>query len=90
MDRYNEVIDAAEVADKTALNNAIKQLELRIKSEAIKIRDKYISVPTTTNFAVMYLPTESLYAEVLRINGLAELCQNKYGLTSPTPKDVGF
>ena len=88
MDRYNEVIDAAEVADKTALNNAIKQLELRIKSEAIKIRDKYISVPTTTNFAVMYLPTESLYAEVLRINGLAELCQNKYGIIIAGPTTI--
>lgn len=88
MDRYNEVVDAAEEADKAKLNTAIKQLEMRVKSEAMKIRDKYISVPKTTNFAVMYLPTESLYAEVLRINGLAEQCQNQYGIIIAGPTTI--
>ena len=88
LDRYNEVVDASEAADKQQLTFAIKQLETRVKEEARKIRDKYISVPKTTNFAVMYLPTESLYAEVLRINGLAETCQNQYGIIIAGPTTI--
>lgn len=88
LDRYNEVIDASEAADKQQLSAAIKQLEMRVKEEARKIRDKYISVPKTTNFAVMYLPTESLYAEALRINGLAETCQNQYGIIIAGPTTI--
>ena len=88
LDRYNEVVDASESADKQKLSAALKQLEIRVKDEARKIRDKYISVPQTTNFAVMYLPTESLYAEVLRINGLAEQCQNQYGIIIAGPTTI--
>ncbi len=88
MDRYNDVVDASENGDRTALTAALKQLELRVKSEAMKIRDKYISVPKTTNFAILYLPTESLYAEVLRINGLAEQCQNQYGIIIAGPTTI--
>ena len=88
LDRYNEVVDASESADKQKLSTALKQLEIRVKDEARKIRDKYISVPQTTNFAVMYLPTESLYAEVLRINGLAEQCQNQYGIIIAGPTTI--
>lgn len=88
LDRYNDVINASESGDKQQLLAAIKQLEIRVKEEARKIRDKYIAVPVTTNFAVMYLPTESLYAEVLRINGLAELCQNQYGVIIAGPTTI--
>lgn len=88
LDRYNDVILASESGDKQQLTSAIKQLELRVKEEARKIRDKYISVPITTNFAVMYLPTESLYAEVLRINGLAESCQTQYSIIIAGPTTI--
>lgn len=88
LDRYNDVINASETGDKQQLQTAIKQLEVRVKEEARKIRDKYISVPKTTNFAVMYLPTESLYAEVLRINGLSEFCQTQYSIIIAGPTTI--
>lgn len=74
-DIYSHIIDASEAGDPAAVKAAVKELEIRIKSEARTIRDKYISVPKTTDFAIMFLPTESLYAEVLRIPGLSEWCQ---------------
>ena len=49
----------------------MKKVKLRVEGEARSIRDKYISPPKTTNFAILFLPTEGLYAEVLRIPGLA-------------------
>lgn len=75
-DIYNHIVDASESGDKEALNTAISQLKTRILDEARTIRDKYIAPPQTTNYAIMFLPTEGLYAEVLRIDGLVEKCQN--------------
>lgn len=76
-DIYDRIVAASENADADALKAAAKELAQRIKTEALTIRDKYIDPPNTTDFAVMFLPTESLYAEVLRIPGLMEECQNK-------------
>ncbi len=61
-------------------------MEQRIKSEARTIRDKYIDPPNTTDFAILFLPTEGLYAEVIRIAGLTEWCQNecKIVISGPT------
>lgn len=75
-DIYNHIVDASEAGDQDALNAAISQLKTRILDEARTIRDKYIAPPQTTNYAIMFLPTEGLYAEVLRIDGLVEKCQN--------------
>lgn len=75
-DIYNHIVDASESGDKEALNTAISQLKTRILDEARTIRDKYIAPPQTTNYAIMFLPTEGLYAEVLRIDGLVEKCQS--------------
>lgn len=88
MDVYMAIVSASEEGDPAAVQRATKQLEIRIKEEARKIRDKYISVPVTTNFAVMYLATESLYAEALRINGLAEFVQNNYGIIIAGPTTI--
>jgi DNA recombination protein RmuC len=55
----------------------VRQLETRIRLEARSIRDKYVSPPATTDFAILYLPTEGLYAEVLRRPGLAEWMQRE-------------
>lgn len=88
MDVYMAIVSASEEGDPAAVQRATKQLEIRIKDEARKIRDKYISVPTTTNFAVMYLATESLYAEALRIDGLAEFVQNNYGIVIAGPTTI--
>ena len=57
------------------VQTARAELRLRILAEARTIRDKYINPPVTTNYAIMFLPTEGLYAEVLRIDGLTEKCQ---------------
>lgn len=76
-DIYGKVLEAAENADTMALKLAITELKTRIKKEALTIRDKYISPPNTTDFAIMFLPTEGLYSEVLRIDGLVEECQEK-------------
>lgn len=76
-DIYAKVLEAAENADTVALKLAITELKTRIKKEALTIRDKYISPPNTTDFAIMFLPTEGLYSEVLRIDGLVEECQEK-------------
>ena len=74
-DTYSNVLEAAENADAVALKAAIGELKIRIKKEAMTIRDKYIAPPHTTDFAIMFLPTEGLYSEVLRIDGLVEECQ---------------
>ncbi len=74
-DLYNRIADAAEQGDAEALSAGIGQLKGRILDEARTIRDKYLAPPRTTNYAIMFLPTEGLYAEVLRIDGLAEKCQ---------------
>lgn len=76
-DIYGKVLEAAENADAVALKAAIGELKIRIKKEAMTIRDKYIAPPHTTDFAIMFLPTEGLYSEVLRIDGLVEECQEK-------------
>jgi DNA recombination protein RmuC len=72
---YQRLIEAHERADLEALEESAKQLEARIKTQAKSIRDKYIEPPATTDFAVLFLPTEGLYAEVLRRPGLAEAIQ---------------
>lgn len=85
-DIYNKIVNASEAGDIIAIQAATKELEQRIKTEARTIRDKYIDPPNTTDFAIMFLPTESLYAEVLRINGLSEWCQTncKVVISGPT------
>lgn len=85
-DIYNKIVDASEAGDSDALKTASKELEQRIKTEARTIRDKYLNPPHTTDFAIMFLPTEGLYSEVLRIPGLVEWCQNecKIVISGPT------
>ena len=61
---------------------------MTIKAEAKKIRDKYIDPPHTTDFAIMYLPTEGLFAEVLRRPGLFELLQREYRITPSGPTHI--
>ena len=75
---YIRLCDAAERADKAGVDEATKALEHRIKNEAASIARLYIDVPNTTDFAILFLPTEGLYAEILRRPGLTEELQNKY------------
>lgn len=74
-DIYNRIIEASEAGDVQRLTAATGELKGRILEEARTIRDKYINPPLTTGYAVMFLPTEGLYAEVLRIDDLTERCQ---------------
>lgn len=75
---YVRLCDAAEKADKEATEAAAKALERTLRNEAKTIAELYIEVPKTTDFAILFLPTEGLYAEVLRRPGLMEDLQNKY------------
>ena len=75
---YQRLLAARENADAAAAEAALKQLEKRFKSEAADINSKYICPPYSTDFAVMYLPTEGLFAEAVNITGLLEELQRKY------------
>jgi DNA recombination protein RmuC len=86
LEDYQRLSEAADRADADAVDLAGRQLEARIKACARDIRDKYIAPPSTTDFAILYLPTEGLYAEVLRRPGLAEQLQRecRVNLAGPT------
>jgi DNA recombination protein RmuC len=84
-DIYGKVLETAENADVENLKAAIQELKMRIRKEAMTIRDKYVAPPHTTDFAIMFLPTEGLYSEVLRIDGLVEECQQKYKIVIAGP-----
>ncbi|OYW72438.1 MAG: hypothetical protein B7Z37_24805 [Verrucomicrobia bacterium 12-59-8] len=72
---YERIVDASERGDVLAVEQAAKDLENRVRSQARDIRDKYIAPPHTTDFGLLYLPTEGLYAEVLRRPGLVDSIQ---------------
>ena len=82
---WERLEEAAKVGDTQAMDSARKALEVRIKGEAKKIADKYIYPPVTTNFAFMYLPTEGLFLEFLRIPGLVDELQEKYRVSVAGP-----
>ena len=86
---YERILTASEAGDVAALNKAGADLEHRIREEAKRIHDKYIEVPTTTDFGVMFLPTESLYAEVMRRPGLSAEVQKKYKIAITGPSTLG-
>lgn len=83
---YQRLVDAQERADVAGVEAAGKALETRLKDEARTIREKYIEPPHTTDFAILYLPTEGLYAEALRRPGLAESLQRdqRVSMAGPT------
>ncbi len=74
---YQRLVDAQEKADADLAELAAKQLESRIKQCAWEISEKYISPPNTTDFGILFLPTEGLFAEVIRRTGLAEYVQRE-------------
>ncbi|MGC1547068.1 MAG: DNA recombination protein RmuC [Rhodanobacter sp.] len=82
---YQRLLDAQEAADVEAAAAAGRALELRVREEAKRITSKYIAPPHTTDFAVLFLPTEGLYAEVIRRPGLFEMLQREYRVTVAGP-----
>lgn len=75
---YTKIIDAENLGNTNEIISLQKALEKRIKEEAKKIHDKYIAVPLTTDFAIMYLPLEGLYCEAIKKTGLIEQLQRDY------------
>ena len=82
---YERLLDAQQRADALGAEAAGKALEGRIRLEAKSIAEKYIEPPYTTDFAILFLPTEGLYAEVLRRPGLMEALQRDYRITLAGP-----
>jgi len=84
-DDYERLIEAHERADAPAVELAGKALEARIRTEAKSIADNYLCAPHTTDFAILFLPVESLYAEVLRRPGLMDAVQRQHRVTLAGP-----
>lgn len=78
MESYSRLVDAQDNADAVGAESALKELEQRIKQCANDISKKYISPPNTTDFAILYLPTEGLFAEVTKRANLVDLVQRDY------------
>lgn len=86
--RFNEAMEHLENYSKSELENLSKQFESSVKRNARDIREKYINPPITTDFAIMFVPTESLYAEILRRPGLFEFLQKEYKITVVGPTNL--
>lgn len=88
LEDYQRLVAAQEKGSSTDADIAHKALVARIKLEAKSIKEKYINPPATTDFAVLYVPTEGLYAEVLRTPGLFETLQQSYRVTVAGPTTI--
>ena len=84
LDAYNELNEAYESADNDRINQAKSTFVSRVKKFADDIHKKYVSPPDTTEFAIMFLPTEGLYAEAVRL-GMVEILQEKYKISIAGP-----
>lgn len=82
---YQRILDASELGDAAQVEQAGKQLELRVRTQAREILTKYVEPPATTDFAIMFLPTEGLYAEVLRRPGLFESLRREFRVIATGP-----
>lgn len=88
MEDYQRLVAAQEKGDAVEAEAASKSLVQRIRLEAKSIKEKYILPPSTTDFAVLYVPTEGLYGEVLRAPGLFEQLQSTYRVTVAGPTTI--
>ena len=86
---YLRLVAAQEAADRDGAERAADALEARVRACARDIRDKYVAPPKTTDFAVLFLPAEGLYAEVLRRPGLVEALQREYRVSVAGPTTLG-
>ena len=88
VENYQRLVAAYEQGNKTEILKYQKALALDVKEQAKKISTKYIDPPHTTEFAMMFLPTESLYAEILRIPGLDDEIRQKFHITIASPSTL--
>ncbi|MEO8081671.1 MAG: DNA recombination protein RmuC, partial [Caldimonas sp.] len=84
-DDYERLLDAHERADREGVEASARAIETRLRIEARSIRAKYIAAPHTTDFAILFVPTEGLYAEALRRPGLVEALQRDHRVTLAGP-----
>lgn len=85
VEHYQRLQDAQDSLDKAVIQQASAAFESSIRAEAKKISTKYVSPPHTTDFAILFLPTEGLFAEVARIPGLVEALQNEHRIVVAGP-----
>lgn len=89
LEDYQRLLEAQEAGDAAGADQALRGLEARIKASARDIQSKYLDPPRTTDFGIMFLPTEGLYAEVLRRPGLAEALQRECRVVVTGPTTLG-
>jgi DNA recombination protein RmuC len=87
-EQYERLVEAADLGDAEGVKSAQKELETVVLNEAKTIASKYLSPPQTTDFAVMFLPTEGLYAEVVRRPGLTDKMQREHRVTVAGPSTL--
>ena len=73
LDAYEQVLSAYDTADALQVETAVKQLKARVKTFAKDVQTKYIDPPATTDFAILFIPVEGLYAELVRVGMVEEL-----------------
>lgn len=88
VENYSRLIAAYDEGSKEKIEKYRKALSVDVKEQAKKISTKYVEPPTTTAFAMMFVPTESLYAEILRIPGLSDEIRQKYNISIASPSTL--
>lgn len=88
VENYSRLLAAYDAGKKDEIERCRKALSTDVKEQAKKIYTKYIDPPATTAFAMMFVPTESLYAEILRIPGLSDEVRQKYNITIASPSTL--
>lgn len=88
LEDYERLVECSDIGDKVGMDDAAKRLVSRIRQEAKSISSKYISPPLTTNFAIMYLPIEGLFAEVVKRPGLTDELQRNYRIVVCGPTTI--
>lgn len=88
IENYARLISAYDNGDRTEIEAYRKSLATDVKEQAKKISTKYLDPPQTTDFGVMFVPTESLYAEILRVPGLSDTIRQKYNVTICSPSTL--
>ena len=88
VENYSRLIAAYDTGNKDEIEKFRKALGVDVKEQAKKISTKYVDPPATTAFAMMFVPTESLYAEILRIPGLSDEIRQKYNITIASPSTL--
>lgn len=88
VENYSRLIAAYDEGSKSSIETYRKALATDVKEQAKKISTKYIDPPATTDFAIMFVPTESLYAEIIRIAGLSDEIRKKYNISIASPSTL--